>query len=61
MFEVLKLSNGKAICIEGEEFTRDEAHEIIIKLTETWGTDFEKQKLRDAALGLKRDCCCEKG
>ena len=56
MIEVLRLSNGKVIYTDGEEFTRDEAHEIIIKLTETWGTDFEKQELRDAALGLSRDC-----
>lgn len=56
MIEVLRLSNSKAIYIEGKEFTRDEAHEIIIKLTETWGTHFEKQELKDAALGLKRDC-----
>jgi len=31
---------------------RDEAHEIIIKLTGTWGTDFEKQELKDLALGI---------
>lgn len=54
--EILRLSNGKAIHIDGNEITRDEAHEIIIRLTGTWGTDFEKQELKDAALGLSRDC-----
>lgn len=52
----MRLSNGKAVHIDGKEFTRDEAHEIIIRLTGTWGNDFEKQELKDAALGLKRDC-----
>lgn len=56
MIEILRLSNGKAVHIDGKELTRDEAHEIIIKLTGTWGNDFEKQELKDAALGLKRDC-----
>lgn len=56
MIEILRLDNGKAIYIDGEEVTRNEAHEVIIKLTETWGTDFEKQELKDAALGLSRDC-----
>lgn len=56
MIEIERLSSGKVVYIDGNEFTRDEAHEIIIKLTETWGTDFEKQELKDAALGLKRDC-----
>jgi hypothetical protein len=51
--EILSLSNGKAVSIEGDELSRDEAHEIIIKLTEVWGTDFEKQALRDAVLGIK--------
>lgn len=49
---ILRLSNGKAILIEGGGITRDEAHEIIIKLTETWGTDFEKQELRNLAIGI---------
>ncbi len=56
MIKILKLSNGKIVCIDTKEFTRDDAHEIIIKLTEVWGTDFEKQELKDAALGLSRDC-----
>lgn len=55
MIKILTLSNGKAVYIQGKQVTRDEAHEIIIKLTGTWGTDFEKQELKDAALGLKRD------
>ena len=56
MIKILTLSNGKAVYIDGNEFTRDEAHEIIIKLTGTWGNDFEKRELKDLALGLKRDC-----
>lgn len=56
MIKILELSNGKKVYIQGKSITRDEAHEIIIKLTETWGTDFEKRELKDAALGLKRDC-----
>jgi len=56
VIKVLQLSSGKKVYIQGKEFTRDEAHEIIIKLTGTWGNDFEKQELKDEALGLKRDC-----
>lgn len=60
MIEILKLSNGKAIHIGGNELTCDEAHEIIIRLTGTWGTDFEKQELCDMALGIhaeaRADC-----
>ena len=56
MIKILTLFNGKTVRVTGKSFTRDEAHEIIIKLTGTWGTDFEKQELKDAALGLKRDC-----
>ncbi len=56
MIKILTLSNGKAVYIQGKELTTDEAHEIIISLTATWGNDFEKQELKDAALGLKRDC-----
>uniref|UniRef100_A0A6M3X4X2 Uncharacterized protein n=1 Tax=viral metagenome TaxID=1070528 RepID=A0A6M3X4X2_9ZZZZ len=47
---IIRLSNGKAVHIDGNEITRDEAHEIIIGLTEVWGTDFEKQELRDRAI-----------
>ena len=50
MIVILKLSNGKKVYISGQEITTDEAHEIIISLTETWGTDFEKQELRDRAI-----------
>lgn len=56
MIEILRLSNGKTVHIDGNEFTRDEAHEIIIELTGTWGNNFEKRELKDLALGLKRDC-----
>lgn len=54
MVKILQLANGKNIYIQGKEITTVEAHEIIIKLTETWGTDFEKQELKDMALGIKR-------
>lgn len=54
MIEILALSNGKAVHIDGSGISRDEVHEIIIKLTEIWGTDFEKQELRDMALGIKK-------
>ncbi len=50
MIVILTLSNGKKVYISGREITTDEAHEIIISLTETWGTDFEKQELRDRAI-----------
>ena len=56
MITILQLSSGKKVYIQGKEITTDEAHEILIKLTETWGTDFEKQELKDEALGLNRDC-----
>ena len=49
---LLHLSNGKEIYIEGNSITQDEAHEIIISLTETFGTDFEKQELKDKVLEL---------
>ena len=52
MIEILRLSNGKAVYIEGKGLTRDEAHEIIVRLTGTWGTNFEKQELCDMALGI---------
>lgn len=48
---VLTLGNGKHIYVDSKSFDKDEAHEIIIRLTQTWGTDFEKQELRDMALG----------
>lgn len=59
MIEILGLSNGKAVYIEGKEITRDEAHEIIIRLTGTWGTDFEKEELCDMALGIHADARAE--
>ncbi|GAI54747.1 unnamed protein product, partial [marine sediment metagenome] len=55
VIKILELEGGKKVYIQGKSITTDEAHEIIIRLTGTWGTDFEKQELRDAALGLKRD------
>jgi len=56
VIKILTLSNGKTVYIQGKELTTDEAHEIIIRLTSTWGNDFEKRELKDLALGLKRDC-----
>lgn len=47
---ILYLTKG-----DGKELTRDEAHEIIIQLIGTWGTDFEKQELCDMALGIHAD------
>ena len=54
MLKILCLANGKWVYLEGKEITRDEVHEIIIRLTETWGTDFEKQEIKDMALGIER-------
>jgi len=50
VIEILRLSNGKGIYIDGKELTTEEAHEIIIRLTKTWGNDFEKQELKDLVL-----------
>ena len=55
MIKILDLSNGKGIYIDGDEITNDEAHEIIIRLTGTWGSDFEKQELCDIALDIHAD------
>ena len=52
MITLLKLKNKKLVIISGKSFDKDEAHEIIIKLTEAFGTDFEKQELCDMALGI---------
>ena len=49
---ILELSNGKSIYIDGNSFSEDEAHEVIILLTGTWGNDFEKQELCDLALEI---------
>jgi len=54
MIVILELSNKKKVYISGREITTDDAHEIVISLTETWGTDFEKQDLRDRALTCGR-------
>lgn len=53
MIEILKLSNGKGVFIEGHGITRDESHEIIILLTEVFGNDFEKQELKDKVLTME--------
>lgn len=50
---LLTLGSGKHVYMDGKSFDKDEAHEIIIRLTQTWGTDFEKQALKDLALGLR--------
>ncbi|GAI74644.1 unnamed protein product [marine sediment metagenome] len=50
VIEILRLSNGKTVYIDGNEVTTEEAHEIIIKLTKAWGNDFEKQELKDLVL-----------
>lgn len=47
---LLTLDNGKRVYIDGKGISREEAHEIIISLTKTWGTDFEKQELKDKVL-----------
>lgn len=54
MIRILRLANGKKVYIQGEEITTKEAHEIIIKLTKIWGNSFEKQELKDMALGIKK-------
>lgn len=46
MMEILELSNGKAVYIDSKEFTRDEAHEIIIKLTGIWGTEILRSEIQ---------------
>lgn len=51
---VVRLSNGKIVYIQGKGISRDEAHELIIALINTWGTDFQKQELRDKALTCGR-------
>ncbi len=50
MFEIIRLGNGKVVYIDGEMFSRDEAQEIIIRLTKTWGNDFQKRVLKDLVL-----------
>ena len=57
---ILELSNGKQVNIDGNEITGKEAIEIATNLTKTWGTDFDKDELREylfnLALELKGDC-----
>jgi len=60
VIEILRLDNGKAVHIDGNEITAKEAIEIATKLTKTWGTDLDKDELREylfnLALELKGDC-----
>jgi len=50
MIVILELESGKAIYIDDGGITRDEAHEIIVSLTEIWGNDIEKEELKDRIL-----------
>jgi len=52
MIIIVELGNGKSVYIDGDGITMEEAQEIIIKLTGTWGNDFQKQELCDMALGI---------
>ena len=47
MFKIMRLANEKVVYIDGKMFSRDEAQEIIIRLTKTWGNDFQKRALRE--------------
>jgi len=46
----MRLANGKVVYINSKMFSRDEAQEIIIRLTKTWGNDFQKRALKDLVL-----------
>lgn len=50
MIPIVILDNNKKVYIQGKEITTEEAHEIIIRLTKTWGNDFEKRELKDLVL-----------
>jgi len=50
VIKILQLSSGKKVYIQGKSITTDEAHEIIIRLTKTWGNDFDKGDLKDLVL-----------
>ncbi len=52
MIIIVTLNNGKSVHIDGNSITTNEALEIIIKLTGTWGNDFEKAELCDMAIGI---------
>ena len=50
VIKILELSTGKKVYIQGKSIATEEAHEIIIRLTKTWGNDFEKRELKDLVL-----------
>lgn len=52
MITILTLSNGKQVYLDGDSISTEEAHEIIINLIKTWGTDFEKRELKDRVLEM---------
>lgn len=52
MVTILTLGSGKQVQMEGESITTEEAQEIIIRLTQVWGNDFDKKHLRDLTLGI---------
>ena len=56
MIEILELSNGKVVHIDGNEITQDEAHEIIIKLTEAWGPTLRSRNSETWLLASKDEC-----
>lgn len=49
MIIITTLSNGKKVHISGTLIDYEDAHEIIVRLVETWGTDFEKEEMRRRA------------
>ena len=53
MIIILTLSNDKNVYIDGNSIDNDEAHKIIVSLTQTWGNDFEKQELTDRFFGIQ--------
>jgi len=52
MIKILTLANGKSVYISGRGITTEDAHELIILLTKTWGDDFEKHGLKDRLMDL---------
>ncbi len=53
LLHILTLNNSKNIYIDGNSSTNQDAHEIIVSLTKTWGNDFEKQELTDKFFGIQ--------
>lgn len=49
---ILHLSNGKQVSIDGNEITAKEAIEVATSLVKTWGTDLDKDELREYLFGL---------